>query len=125
MRVLQNLAGAGALCVALVVYPAAGQEMEPPKYGGTVEITTVYATISALSWDNYDYNWKHNHDTGAVYEQLFAVDVSQARSRGGKATLVPDAYIPTELLTGELAEKWRSEERRVGKECRSRWSPYH
>ena len=20
---------------------------------------------------------------------------------------------------------WRSEERRVGKECRSRWSPYH
>ena len=23
------------------------------------------------------------------------------------------------------AEKYRSEERRVGKECRSRWSPYH
>src|SRR2546429_62697 len=23
------------------------------------------------------------------------------------------------------AEQWRSEERRVGKECRSRWSPYH
>ena len=22
-------------------------------------------------------------------------------------------------------EYWRSEERRVGKECRSRWSPYH
>ena len=26
----------------------------------------------------------------------------------------------------EIAEKYiRSEERRVGKECRSRWSPYH
>ena len=24
-----------------------------------------------------------------------------------------------------LAEHGRSEERRVGKECRSRWSPYH
>ena len=24
-----------------------------------------------------------------------------------------------------LAEEIRSEERRVGKECRSRWSPYH
>ena len=24
-----------------------------------------------------------------------------------------------------LEEKVRSEERRVGKECRSRWSPYH
>ena len=25
----------------------------------------------------------------------------------------------------DLAELTRSEERRVGKECRSRWSPYH
>ena len=25
----------------------------------------------------------------------------------------------------DLQELWRSEERRVGKECRSRWSPYH
>ena len=25
----------------------------------------------------------------------------------------------------ELREELRSEERRVGKECRSRWSPYH
>ena len=24
-----------------------------------------------------------------------------------------------------LAQAFRSEERRVGKECRSRWSPYH
>ena len=25
----------------------------------------------------------------------------------------------------DIYEKLRSEERRVGKECRSRWSPYH
>ena len=25
----------------------------------------------------------------------------------------------------ELGNRYRSEERRVGKECRSRWSPYH
>ena len=25
----------------------------------------------------------------------------------------------------DLEGFWRSEERRVGKECRSRWSPYH
>src|SRR2546422_6283615 len=31
-----------------------------------------------------------------------------------------------EPLVGELAQRaGRSEERRVGKECRSRWSPYH
>src|SRR5256885_15866533 len=29
----------------------------------------------------------------------------------------------TNYQIGDLA--WRSEERRVGKECRSRWSPYH
>ena len=25
----------------------------------------------------------------------------------------------------QFPQWWRSEERRVGKECRSRWSPYH
>ena len=30
-----------------------------------------------------------------------------------------------EAYLSELEKKWRSEERRVGKECRSRWSPYH
>ena len=29
----------------------------------------------------------------------------------------------TGILLG--VQPWRSEERRVGKECRSRWSPYH
>ena len=29
------------------------------------------------------------------------------------------------LISNELVDAERSEERRVGKECRSRWSPYH
>src|SRR3712207_9235246 len=29
------------------------------------------------------------------------------------------------MITSMQAAKARSEERRVGKECRSRWSPYH
>src|SRR2546426_10457384 len=29
------------------------------------------------------------------------------------------------LITGTKRRRERSEERRVGKECRSRWSPYH
>ena len=29
------------------------------------------------------------------------------------------------LWRGDIADASRSEERRVGKECRSRWSPYH
>ena len=29
------------------------------------------------------------------------------------------------MTTSKIIEQLRSEERRVGKECRSRWSPYH
>ena len=40
-----------------------------------------------------------------------------------------DGKVDEELLTREEALPFaaflRSEERRVGKECRSRWSPYH
>ena len=32
---------------------------------------------------------------------------------------------PREMEIKTQINKWRSEERRVGKECRSRWSPYH
>ena len=34
-------------------------------------------------------------------------------------------FYPTAMKIVETLEKSRSEERRVGKECRSRWSPYH
>ena len=37
-----------------------------------------------------------------------------------------DADLMTkEELHAKLQKGYRSEERRVGKECRSRWSPYH
>ena len=31
----------------------------------------------------------------------------------------------TAHISGKMRMHYRSEERRVGKECRSRWSPYH
>ena len=50
---------------------------------------------------------------------------------GAYPQLEPD-WVDEVLLAGapdevclHLAEPVRSEERRVGKECRSRWSPYH
>src|SRR2546427_5361826 len=36
-----------------------------------------------------------------------------------------DRSVPIEETVGAMADLVRSEERRVGKECRSRWSPYH
>ena len=32
---------------------------------------------------------------------------------------------PGDSVLGKWTDSQRSEERRVGKECRSRWSPYH
>jgi len=97
---------AGAVALLLGGSAFGGQEGPAPQYGGNLEIGTVYYTISALSFDNYDFAWKHNHDTGAVYEQLFATDLSQAQHNGGKFAFVADAWIPTEAMRGELAEKW-------------------
>ena len=41
---------------------------------------------------------------------------------GGAAGLIEE--VAASKISGE-EDRYRSEERRVGKECRSRWSPYH
>src|SRR2546430_16273189 len=69
---------------------------------------------------------------------LFASSLSAVASSHWK-DVVPFWFAPTyfivmgrlgglvfgQLLTGTVLVPIRSEERRVGKECRSRWSPYH
>ena len=35
------------------------------------------------------------------------------------------AYLTNDAVKRQINNVVRSEERRVGKECRSRWSPYH
>ena len=75
---------------------------------------------------------------GAGRRSGFFVSALSARGRGGSAVpggTHPEAGIEIgfdlkeriEMLLGLLvgAILTRSEERRVGKECRSRWSPYH
>src|SRR2546422_7455567 len=66
------------------------------------------------------------------------LNVTVARLRGEEYLL--ERRLFRRRSTGEVIERdrkggaawtrfafptWRSEERRVGKECRSRWSPYH
>ena len=58
-----------------------------------------------------------NGGTAAVYVGSFTA-----------VTAVTGLAIPAGqqmVLQGSTESVWRSEERRVGKECRSRWSPYH
>ncbi|MFZ5784561.1 MAG: ABC transporter substrate-binding protein [Pseudomonadota bacterium] len=102
MKTLKGALVAGAMSLA------AGSALadDKPEYGGTIEIGTVYVTLSALSWDAQDFNWKHNHDTGLVYEQLFAADLSKSVKAGGKHPFVADAWLPSDAMRGELAESW-------------------
>ena len=57
-------------------------------------------------------------DIPAILGLLHAHDIAE--------TDEADTYEPADiLLDWENLNPARSEERRVGKECRSRWSPYH
>ena len=58
---------------------------------------------------------------------LSAASLSRLRARPHEAAfsrLIDDARAIA-AMNARKAEEARSEERRVGKECRSRWSPYH
>ena len=63
-----------------------------------------------------------------------AIEAADAMTKAAEVTLVGTEKIGSGLVTvmvrGDVgavkaAVETRSEERRVGKECRSRWSPYH
>ena len=88
--------------------------------------------------------WK-GQTSRAVYAKSSLVDgaprpvtapsTPEAEQWDGWGTALKPAFEPIVLARKPLAEKTvarnvlahgtRSEERRVGKECRSRWSPYH
>ena|SRR6267143_7075521 len=60
----------------------------------------------------------HVFDYSGLKDTVVATKAGQLEDaiRAGKPVVTEDAFLLARL---------RSEERRVGKECRSRWSPYH
>src|SRR5690349_24847108 len=55
--------------------------------------------------------------------EIDTIDAFQGREKD--AVLISLVRANSEGAVGFLNDVRRSEERRVGKECRSRWSPYH
>ncbi|MGH6752974.1 MAG: ABC transporter substrate-binding protein, partial [Bradyrhizobium sp.] len=106
IRTAWRLAAGSAAIILALAMPASAQTEAKPQYGGTLEIGTVYVTLSALSFDPADWNWKLNHDTGNYLEQLFAADLSKSKRNGGKHPFYADAYLPSDAIRGELAESW-------------------
>ncbi|WP_315831569.1 ABC transporter substrate-binding protein [Bradyrhizobium prioriisuperbiae] len=107
-KALRALSLAGALTATSAGLVSAGEEV--PQYGGTLNIGNVYVTVSPLTWDPADWAWKFQQDTGLMYEQLFAADLSKSKRRGGPYSFVPDAWLPTDAIRGELAESWQWKE---------------
>jgi len=64
-----------------------------------------------------------------TYRQAVAAALAQEMARDERVVLLGEDIASGGVFktTLGLAERFgkRSEERRVGKECRSRWSPYH
>src|SRR2546426_12297601 len=106
------LLGLGSLVWMVAVSPFS--EAQAPKRGGTLRVS--YGNeIAGLDFH-----------TSPGYEMMWVgMNVGC-----GLINITPD-----NKFVGDAAESWqvssdgllytRSEERRVGKECRSRWSPYH
>ena len=61
---------------------------------------------------------------GGVIMDVTSVEQARIAERAGACAVMALERIPADIREdGGVAR--RSEERRVGKECRSRWSPYH
>src|SRR5256885_8791091 len=62
---------------------------------------------------------------GALWQDL--ADDRRAHRQRGLGAVQPEALGAARRVSGAVlrVQARRSEERRVGKECRSRWSPYH
>ncbi|MCA1455653.1 ABC transporter substrate-binding protein [Bradyrhizobium sp. BRP22] len=105
-----SLARSLAIAATLGLSQSPALADEKPQVGGTLNIGMVYVTLSPLSWDPADWTWKFQQDTGLMYEQLFAGDLSKAKRNGGKYSFVPDAWLPSDAIRGELAESWEWKE---------------
>ena len=58
--------------------------------------------------------------------KVLAVDLEKHRVKVEGVNIQTKHKKPTQAMQqGGIVKDDRSEERRVGKECRSRWSPYH
>src|SRR2546430_5315772 len=81
-------------------------------------VTGVQTCALPICLERFDAIRRIRVDAALDVERVEGVDVySQLDPLGNREDLI-------QRHVGDVVER-RSEERRVGKECRSRWSPYH
>src|SRR2546430_3075565 len=72
----------------------------------------------------YERDGDEVHAVREAETEVLAVLVGEARD-GQRHARERNPLVIAEAPADDDAATYRSEERRVGKECRSRWSPYH
>ena len=104
-------------------FRAWGYELAEREYGNHV-----------YTWDQWEQTKVKHGEEAANQEQRDAIDNGAILVKDAIADITlqqvltrPAEFdvIATMNLNGDYLSDARSEERRVGKECRSRWSPYH
>ena len=111
-----------------------------PSFPDGSEVPVKFSFYGENKSPEFNFVWMTAGNPGAAPATLqsYAVifhDIENATAKGPTDTLHWSAFnipgtakgLPEGLGMGDLPDgtRNRSEERRVGKECRSRWSPYH
>jgi len=104
IRTAWRLAAGSATILLSLAMPASAQNRAEAAICGTLEIGTVYVTLSALSFDRPTGTEAH-HDTGNYLERC-SPPTSRSEENGGKYPFYADAYLPSDAIRGELAESW-------------------
>src|SRR3712207_9185517 len=100
----------------------------PPRstlFPYTTLFRSVVAGPSGAAGDLVELAHLQQPGAGAVVLRQCAEDDGADRHVDAHAEGVGAADDLEQSGLGQLLDQPRSEERRVGKECRSRWSPYH
>jgi peptide/nickel transport system substrate-binding protein len=79
--------------------------IKEPQYGGTISFAR---SIAPISWDNYDWQWKHGQDTGFYNEHLMMGDLQKGPRGTNQFPFKGSHYMPPKILRGELLERWET-----------------
>src|SRR2546422_2321094 len=112
---------------------SSGQSQRPARLDGHPNFSGIWQALNEANWDLEAHAARPGFLTQPGVHPLAAVPAAPALALGaagsvpGSIGVVAGRAIPSQpwALSQKKDNQERSEERRVGKECRSRWSPYH
>ena len=136
LHIDRNVRDAAALGDTCDFSAAPEVRVDPAPASGNLEVDTAY-DLSGAAYDYY-LNTLNRHGIKDIIDTdssvLSIVNVCNGQSLSQVFDQPTDVTVPITLTIENAAlvqtqmlyaSGYRSEERRVGKECRSRWSPYH